>query len=105
MVCLLSRFAPRVPSFPSRFNQCAAGILVGAVLALGGTGPAAAQAWPDKPVRLVVAFAAGGMIDIFARTLQPRLAEGLGQPVIIENRGGASGTLAESMIAKAPPDG
>lgn len=102
MVCFASRFAPLVRSFnPWRM----AAILLGAILALGGPGPAAAQTWPDKPLRLVVAFTAGGMIDIFARTLQPRLAEGLGQPIIIENRGGASGTLAESMIAKSPPDG
>jgi len=105
MVCLLNRFAARVPSFNPRLNRRMAAILLGAVLALGVPGPAAAQAWPDKPLRLLVAFPAGGMIDTFARTLQPRLAEGLGQPVIIENRGGASGTLAESMIAKSPPDG
>ena len=105
MVCLLNRFAPLAPSVNSRLHRRMGGFLLGAVLALGGSGPAVAQAWPDKPLRLVVAFTAGGMIDIFARTLQPRLAEGLGQPVIIENRGGASGTLAESMIAKSPPDG
>jgi tripartite-type tricarboxylate transporter receptor subunit TctC len=105
MVCFPSRFAPLVPSFNSCLNRRIAGILLGAVLALGEPVPAAAQTWPDKPLRIVVAFAAGGMVDIFARTLQPRLAEGLGQPLIIENRGGASGTLAESMIAKSPPDG
>ncbi|MDO8595935.1 MAG: tripartite tricarboxylate transporter substrate binding protein [Sulfuricaulis sp.] len=105
MVCVLSHFAAVLRSSDPRLNRRAAGILLGAVLALGGIAPAAAQTWPDKPVRLVVAFPAGGMFDIFARTLQPRLAEGLGQPVIIENRGGASGTLAESMIAKSPPDG
>ncbi len=105
MVRFLSRFAPLVPSVVPCLNRRMAGLLLGAVLALGLSGPAAAQAWPDKPLRLVVAFAAGGMIDIFARTLQPRLIEGLGQPVIIENRGGASGTLAESILAKSPPDG
>lgn len=82
-----------------------AGLALGASLALACVAPATAQVWPDKPVRLVVAFAAGGMIDIFARTLQPRLVEGLGQPVIIDNRGGASGTLAEAVLAKSPPDG
>lgn len=82
-----------------------AGSVFGTILALGGMAPAAAQGWPEKPVRLVVAFAPGGLIDTFSRALQPRLAEGLGQPVIIENRGGAGGTLAESMVAKSPPDG
>ena len=72
---------------------------------LAFSAPASAQTWPDKPVRLVVAFAPGGLIDTFARTLQPRLAEGLRQPLIIENRGGAGGTLAESTVAKSAPDG
>ena len=76
-----------------------------AATALTAAGPAGAQTWPDKPVRIIVAFVPGGLIDTFARTLQPRLAEGLGQPVIIENRGGAGGTLAESMLAKSAPDG
>jgi tripartite-type tricarboxylate transporter receptor subunit TctC len=76
-----------------------------AAVALTAAGPAGAQTWPDKPVRIIVAFVPGGLIDTFARTLQPRLAEGLGQPVIIENRGGAGGTLAESMLAKSAPDG
>ena len=70
-----------------------------------GMGTAAAQSWPDKPLRLVVAFTPGGLIDSFARTLQPRLAEGFGQPVLIENRGGAGGTVAESMLAKSAADG
>jgi tripartite-type tricarboxylate transporter receptor subunit TctC len=64
-----------------------------------------AQAWPEKPLRLMVAFAPGGMVDVFARTFQARLAEGFGQPVLVENRGGAGGTLAEALLAKAPPDG
>jgi tripartite-type tricarboxylate transporter receptor subunit TctC len=81
---------------------CATSIAL-ATLAIAA--PASAQTWPDKPVRLIVAFAPGGLIDTFARTLQPRLAEGLGQPLIIENRGGAGGTLAESMVAKSAPDG
>lgn len=88
-----------------RLARHLAGLTLAATLALAGIAPAAGQTWPEKPVRLVVAFAAGGMIDIFARTLQPRLAEGLGQPVIIDNRGGASGTLAEALLAKSPPDG
>jgi tripartite-type tricarboxylate transporter receptor subunit TctC len=66
---------------------------------------AQAQAWPDRPLRLLVGFPPGGLIDQFARTIQPGLAAGLGQPVIVENRGGAAGTLAEAVVAKSPPDG
>ena len=83
-------------------RSCTASLLL-ATLALAM--PATAQTWPEKPVRLVVAFAPGGLIDTFARPLQPRLVEGLGQPLIIENRGGAGGTLAESVVAKSAPDG
>jgi tripartite-type tricarboxylate transporter receptor subunit TctC len=71
-------------------------------------GPAAlhaAQPFPDKAVRLVVPFAPGGLVDTFARTLQPRLSEALGQQAIIENRGGAGGTIAEALVARAAPDG
>jgi tripartite-type tricarboxylate transporter receptor subunit TctC len=81
------------------------GVSVLLVAALAAAAPASAQTWPEKPVRIIVAFAPGGLIDTFARTLQPRLVEGLGQPVIIENRGGAGGTLAEAMLAKSAPDG
>src|SRR5262245_41732123 len=83
-------------------SRAAAGLLVG-VIALGGA--ASAAAWPDKPLRVVVAFPAGGMADTFTRTLQPRLSESLGQPLIIENRGGAGGTVAEALVAKSTPDG
>ena len=88
-----------------RSSGCVPALLFAALAALTVAVPASAQTWPDKPVRIIVAFAPGGLIDTFARTLQPRLTEGLGQPVIIENRGGAGGTLAESMLAKSAPDG
>jgi tripartite-type tricarboxylate transporter receptor subunit TctC len=68
--------------------------------------PAAfAQDWPAKPIRILVSFAPGGLTDTIARALQPRLQEGFGQPVVIENRPGAGGTLAEGLLAKAPADG
>lgn len=65
------------------------------------TGPALAQsAWPNKPVRLIVAYPAGGLADVLIRHLQQPLTEALGQPLVIENRGGANGNLAaEAMIA------
>ena len=67
--------------------------------------PSLAQEWPTKPIRVIVSFAPGGLTDLIARALQSKLQEGLGQPVIIENRPGAGGTLAEGLLAKAPPDG
>jgi tripartite-type tricarboxylate transporter receptor subunit TctC len=65
----------------------------------------AAQEWPTRPVTMVVPFAAGGALDVFARVLAPRLGELLGQSVIIENVGGAGGMTGTSRVAKAAPDG
>ena len=58
-------------------------------------GPASAQAWPTKPVRLVVAFPPGGIVDTVARQLQAPLQAALGQPVIVDNRGGAAAIAGE----------
>jgi tripartite-type tricarboxylate transporter receptor subunit TctC len=63
------------------------------------------QAFPTKPVRVIVAFSAGGVTDIIARTLMPKLAERWGQPVVVENRPGAGGSLAAQLVARAPADG
>ena len=65
----------------------------------------AQQKYPTRPVRIVVGFSAGSATDITARMLAPRLGEKWGQPVVIENRPGAGGTLAAAMVAKATPDG
>ena len=66
---------------------------------------ATAQEWPNKPIRWVVPFPPGGSLDIVSRTLQNRVAESLGQPVVIENRGGAGGALGTAEVARSAPDG
>ena len=67
--------------------------------------PAAAQQFPDRVVKLVVPFAVGGGTDALAREIAPQLGEALGQPVVIENRGGAGGNIGSDAVAKSPPDG
>ena len=66
---------------------------------------ALAQSWPAKPIKVVVNFPPGGAADQIARAIGIPLAEALGQPVVIENRGGANGNLGGDMVAKSAPDG
>ncbi len=72
---------------------------------LGAAFSAQAQNYPDRPIKLVIAFVPGGATDTFARQISNDLAEALGQPVIIENRPGANGYLAWNFVASADPDG
>ena len=65
----------------------------------------AAQAWPSKPIRIIVPFAAGGAVDTVGRTLGERLSVQLGQPVLIENKPGANANIGADAVAKAAPDG
>jgi len=79
-------------------------ILILAALALPG-GTAFSQTYPTRPIRMVVGFPPGGGTDVVARIISPKLSENLGQPVVIENRPGATGTVAAAAVAKSPADG
>ena len=78
--------------------------LAASPLALSAT-PSFASGFPDKPVRLIVPFPAGGGVDVFARPLVPALSEALGVPVVIENLGGAASRIGSQRVAKSTPDG
>lgn len=82
---------------------CAAITCIAAMLATSGV--ALAQAYPVKPLRLVVPFGPGGSNDIVARILAQKLTEAIGQPVIVENRPGAGGTVGTDLVVKSAPDG
>ncbi len=75
---------------------------VTAVLAIGG---AAAQDFPTRPITLVIPFPAGGSTDLVGRLIAERMSVELGQPVVVENKGGAGGNLGAAQVAKATPDG
>jgi tripartite-type tricarboxylate transporter receptor subunit TctC len=74
-------------------------------LGLGVAGGAAAQAWPTKPVTLVVPFPPGGSTDSIARSIGPSLSKTFGQPVVIDNKPGATGTVGAAFVKRAPADG
>ena len=83
--------------------------ILGLVLALAAgaatSGVAAQSAWPSKPIKVIVPFTAGSTTDIIARVVGERLGASLGQPIIVENRGGAGGTVGSAVVARAEPDG
>ena len=83
-------------------------VLVVCAVALGAllvVDHAQSQSYPNKPIRLIVGFPPGGGTDVVARIIAPGLSENLGQPVVIENRPGATGTVAAAMVARSPADG
>ena len=80
-------------------------VLSAALMSTGLTMPALAQAWPTRPIRLVVPFPPGGLIDVMARLVAPRLTQELGQAVVIDNKPGAGGNIGAAEVARAPADG
>jgi tripartite-type tricarboxylate transporter receptor subunit TctC len=87
----------------TKLKTCA--LALAATSTLFTSGFAAAQTYPDKPIKLVVSLAPGGGVDFFGRTLAPKLSEILGQPVVVENRAGGGTNIAADLVAHAAPDG
>ena len=89
---------------PQKWRQiCASGLLGLVTLALH---PASlAQSYPSKPIKMIVPFPAGGTTDIVARIVAQKMSESMGQPVTVDNRGGAGGAIGADLMAKAAPDG
>lgn len=87
------------------FIRTCGALALTALLAAPAAGPAAAQAWPDKSVRLVVPYPPGGNVDSAARIVAAKLQEAFGQPFVVENKPGAGGMIAGETVARAAPDG
>jgi tripartite-type tricarboxylate transporter receptor subunit TctC len=83
----------------------AAACIGAGIVAFVAAGPAAAQSWPEKPLKIVVAAPAGSSLDTLSRVIGDRLKPRLGQPVVVDNRPAASGTVATAEVARAAPDG
>jgi tripartite-type tricarboxylate transporter receptor subunit TctC len=105
--------APRMPAVERRRRMRRGGrvrkrtvlsLLTAAGVGLGALA-AQAQTYPSRPIKVVVPFAAGGPLDLVARTLSDKLSARLKQPFVIENRVGAGGNIGTEVVAKAPPDG
>ena len=82
-----------------------AATLVASMASIDSASAQPAPAWPSKPIRLIVPFAAGGNVDLTARLVAPSMADTLGQPIVVENRTGAGGMVGAEVVAKATPDG
>ena len=93
------------PALTTTRRHLAALPLAAALLALAPLGTALAQAWPAKPVTIIVPFPAGGGTDAFARPLFATMTRNAGKQFIIDNKGGAGGTLGAGIAARAAPDG
>ncbi len=84
-------------------TKVALGLIAGCAIAIASQ--ALAQDYPTRPIRFIVSFPPGGTVDITARIVQPKLSESLGQPIVIENRGGAGGAVGTEAVARSAPDG
>lgn len=98
MISMTLRFRPN--SF-----RAIAGALAAVLLTFFSALPAGAQSYPTQVIKIVVPFTAGGAVDVVARIVAPKLSAALGQPVIIDNKGGAGGVLGATAVAQAAPDG
>ena len=95
-----------VPVFRRAMRRVLTALAASTLAAVAATSAAQAPAaWPDRPLRLVVGFPAGGVTDVLARVLAERMGKGLGHPVVVENRPGAAGNIAAEQVARAAPDG
>lgn len=88
-----------------RSRRSALALIVAAAALAHGAALGNEAAYPNKPIKIVVPYPPGGTTDLLVRTINVRLQQALGQPVVIENRGGASGTIGADAVAKAAPDG
>ncbi len=84
-------------------DKAALGLIAACAIGIGSQ--ALAQDYPTRSIRFIVSFPAGGSVDITARIVQPKLSESLGQPIVIENRGGAGGAVGTEAVARSAPDG
>jgi tripartite-type tricarboxylate transporter receptor subunit TctC len=87
------------------FTRRAAAASVAALALAASFGASAQSGYPNKPIRVIVPFAAGSTTDIIARAITDKMAQSLGQPVVVDNRAGASGTIGQAAVAQAAPDG
>jgi tripartite-type tricarboxylate transporter receptor subunit TctC len=87
------------------FRTLVAALAAAPLIALVQSFPALAQAWPSKPIRLVVPYPPGGSTDLLARTIGQKVGDSLGQTIVVDNRAGAGGMLGSDMVARSAPDG
>src|SRR5690349_18584590 len=87
------------------FTRRAVAASVAALALAASFGASAQSGYPNKPIKVIVPFAAGSTTDIIARAITDKMAQSLGQPVVVDNRAGASGTIGQAAVAQAAPDG
>src|SRR5690606_33826200 len=94
-----------ISMFARMTRHSRAAILAGAALSLCSAFAVAADPYPTKPITMIVSYPAGGSVDVAARIIQEPMAKALGQSIVVENRGGAGGTIGTNVVAKSAPDG